>query len=200
MNPCERFEESLSALIDGELEPVELRPTADHLADCDACRTFYQRARALEEALLERASPGAAPAAPEHVWRRIRAERAASPVAGRRPARWAPLVAAGLLLAVGLWATLSRGGPARSAGHVEVIVAGAPERMSEERFVALTTELLQADPRYHRKMLEVMSVVAEPGGGEGRREGRRVRAERNPLREALDESRREGDARRAREL
>jgi anti-sigma factor RsiW len=42
---------------------------------------------------------------------------------------------------------------------VEVVLGGAPGRMTDARFRELTTELLGADHRYHQAMLQVMREV-----------------------------------------
>ena len=42
---------------------------------------------------------------------------------------------------------------------MEIVVGSAPQSMDDERFIELTRELLRADPRYHRTMLEIVSAV-----------------------------------------
>ncbi len=179
MKPCEVFEASLSALIDGELEVPDQLPAVDHLLDCASCRAFYAQARALDDMLVESRSRDADPA-PERLWEAIAAESgvaggSAKAGRGRRWPRWAMQLAATLLLGAGLWwawpaleAPLTEvpvvddiGRVEDDGGPVAVVLEEDRGSMSDERFVELATELLKADRRYHRQMLEVMSVVTE---------------------------------------
>lgn len=101
---------------------------------------------------------------------------------------WLPSLAAALLLAVGLWTAGALGpfgndiakqianrpagdgiggdpvGGGRQAGALEVELEGDRGRMTEDRFVALATEVLRADRRYHLEMLEIMSTVTAATG------------------------------------
>jgi hypothetical protein len=57
--------------------------------------------------------------------------------------------------------------------------AGSPAaRMTDERFVAITRELLGSDPRYLRAMEGVLREVAPPSEGGGNGEDLPVRGER----------------------
>ena len=64
-DPCHDVSEALSVLIDGELDPIELLPVIDHLAECPKCRAFYQQSRAFDdrwsETFGEPAAGGQAP-------------------------------------------------------------------------------------------------------------------------------------------
>jgi hypothetical protein len=51
------------------------------------------------------------------------------------------------------------GQPTASRQPVEVVLGGERGRMTDARFVELTTELLGADRRYHQAMLQVMREV-----------------------------------------
>jgi len=171
MSDCETYEMSISALADGELPAEDLLPTLDHLAECPSCLAFYRDLRALAAALpaaaAERADPLTAPGeAPEEVWRRIEAAAApALPRTGRvRP--WAMRLAAAFLLVVGLWGALAAVrsvlGPA--GAPIEITLGEDRGRMTEQRFVDLTVELLRADSRYHQEMLQVLTAVDERDG------------------------------------
>ena len=166
MSDCETYEMSISALADGELPAEELLPTLDHLAECPSCQAFYRDVRALAAALPAGAAPAPAPAeAPEEVWRRIEAAAPALARTGRaRP--WALRLAAAVLLVAGLWGALAA---ARSVlrppgAPIEVTLGEDRGRMTEQRFVDLTVELLRADSRYHQEMLQVLNTVVERGG------------------------------------
>ena len=176
MKRCELPETSVSALVDGELESTDVVATADHLIDCPSCRDFYRKARALSDLVLEAELPRDLEPAPEAVWRRIESQRARKI---GRPARagwrrWAPRVAAVLLLGVAVWLLTQapRTLRAGSGDVVEVVLEQDPGRMSEARFIEVLKEVLEADRRYHRKMLEVMQAATESWPGhEGAFEG-----------------------------
>ena len=186
MIDCETCETSISALTDGELPAEDLLPAIDHLAECPSCQAFYRDVRALAAALpaggaqtsssvfgrwrpLSRGKEGrwergtGGEVASEEVWRRI--EAAAAPALSR-PGRirpWAMRLAAGLLLVAGLWGALAvlRSAPRPAGAPIEVTLGEDRGRMTEQRFVNLTVELLRADPRYHQEMLQVLTAVIE---------------------------------------
>ena len=165
MSDCETCEMSISALADGELPADELLPTLDHLAACPSCQAFYRDLRALAGALplvtgsSRRLSEPAE--APEAVWHRI--EAAAPELSrSRRPLSWALRLAAVLVLAAGLWGLFSTlRSTLRPDAPIEITLGEDRGRMTEQRFVDLTVELLRADPRYHQEMLQVLTVVLQ---------------------------------------
>jgi len=176
MSHCERFETSLSVMIDGELGAAERLPVVDHLARCAACRRFYRDARALDALVLETASAVPVEAPSRDVWERIEAAGGLRPAARSgsvvsldlRWKIWGAVAAAALLVAVGLsvvslW-SVRRVQPV-AGSSVAVVLGRASGRMSDERFVELATELLRADPSYHDRMREVMNLVTRPSGG-----------------------------------
>ena len=165
MSDCETYEMSISALADGELPAEDLLPTLDHLAECSSCQAFYRDVRALAAALPAGAAPASASGeAPEEVWRRIEEAAPGLSRTGRvRP--WALRLAAAVLLVAGLWGALAA---ARSVLHppgapIEVTLEEDRGRMTEQRFVDLTVELLRADSRYHQEMLLLLTAVVERG-------------------------------------
>lgn len=179
---CDVFETSISALIDGELEAGEQLPVIDHLLECRSCREFYRQARSLGDMVVSSRSQAADPA-PEELWRRIAAEsgigRRMQPAFAarfRRISARAIGIAAAVLLGVGLFRLLpSTGAPPPPAAEeetadsdVDVVLEEDRGAMSDDRFLELTMEILKADRRYHKKMLDVMSVVTamteEPEG------------------------------------
>ncbi len=164
MKSRETMEANLSALFDGELAGSELLETLDALAASPELQRFWSEMRRLQD-LAAPPLPGAgAEPPPEHLWRRI-ARRGRLGKTGRartfRLSSRAWAAAAMLLIGIGLAA----GGVLRlpvlraSDEPVEVTLGEDVGKMTEERFIALTTELLRADRRYHRKMLEVLEAV-----------------------------------------
>lgn len=176
--PCHFQELAISTLVDGELATAELMPTLDHLVRCAACRAFYRRARDLDTAvsqqgltehqhgLAEQSAEEEHEAPPEALWERIAA--ASTPATPRRfEARWLPQIAAALLLAFGLWAVQAYEGPRAESNleGIELVLGEDGGAMTEQRFVALTAEVLRADRRYRELMLAVMRSVDEADSG-----------------------------------
>lgn len=215
---CETIEIHLSALLDGELEPPESLPVVDHLLECSACRSFYRRGRALDELVLESPREEHDTLPPGDVWRRIAAETGLERrgallrfperfvrTVTRSPA-WARSLAALLVVAVGLallglWlrapvpgpngsmASGSENGSENGSGEMVLVELGEDEGdMTDDRFVELAAEILRADRRYHKKMLQVMSVVTEMGPvEEGTSDERQVRVRGQGARVSLGE-------------
>jgi len=169
MSDCERYESLVSSWLDGELERADQIEMTDHLVRCGRCRDFYLAARALSgllaaagaEALAEQPSP--------RLWERIErsSEARASVLRGgwawararRLPIAAFAAAAAALIVLLALpVARLVRpdaGPPSR-----ETIRLGEDGgRMSDARFVELTSEVLRADRRYREAFYEVMRQV-----------------------------------------
>lgn len=150
---CLVVEERLSALLDGELEPAVAAEALEHAFGCPSCRAFFLAAKRLQALAAEsgananpRASVETAPLAPAA--RRVR-----------------PFLRAAALVAIGLgggWMVARL--PAGSAGRTTVTGAAS---MTEQRFVALASELMAADPKYQRTMLQVLRLVPALETGEG---------------------------------
>lgn len=165
MSACERHEIELSALLDGESSPQAAIQAADHLAECAACRKFYRRLRAFQ-AQVDELPAGALRRGqqPQSVRRRSRLDAV--------PARGWPLAAI-LILALGLIA-YSAGGhrdaPPLAALDQPLIIQLEQNKgqMSDLRFVEVTTELLQADRRYHRMMFEILQRLQDRQPPEGK--------------------------------
>ena len=173
MKNCEHCEMLLSTGIDGQLDGKEQVECLDHVVRCDACRSFYLEARALDGLLAAVRTPAAAEPPSPDVWQRIawktrseRKQRRRSPV----PA-WVLQAAAVLVVAIGLSVTMWNGSIATAPDQAEVLL-GQGDEMSEEYFVELTREVLGADPRFHTAMYEIMGQVVRDTTpvGEGSRE------------------------------
>lgn len=168
MSDCETYEMSISALADGELSREDLLPVIDHLAECPSCQVFYRDVRALAAALpageaQRLPEPGEAP---EEVWRRIEMEAAPALSQPGRMRPWAMRLAAAVLLVASLWGAFAAvRSTLRPPGEpIEIALGEDRDRMSEQRFVDLTVELLRADSRYHQEMLQVLTAVTERDG------------------------------------
>ncbi len=172
MNEHEIMEIQVSALIDGELSRSAMLSLVDRLLDEEESRSFYRKARQLDLTLESaRASGGGGIGASGELWQRIEeaarrtapvpAETSAAKAPPRRASRWLLRAAAAALVLVGVWSVGSSMLSPSSERHtiVEIIAGSAPDSMDDERFITLTTELLQADPRYHHAMLEIVGAV-----------------------------------------
>lgn len=168
MSDCETYETSISALADGELPMENLLPTLDHLAECTSCQAFYRDVRALAAALPAHSRKLPLPAAatgeaPEEIWRRIEAAAALTLTRTEQGRPWAMRLAAAVLLVASLWGALAVVRSAqRPAGEpIEITLEDDRGRMTEQRFLDLTVELLRADSRYHQEMLQVLTAVID---------------------------------------
>ena len=171
MNPQDEILLELSALVDGELEREERVKILDRLAMESECRDLYLEIRRMEEVVRSAELPGTLPG---RLWRAVQ-KRVGHPGSVRgsggwswlRPVpvpAWALGVSAVLLLLLLVWGNVStlsepRGPRLQSGVTIRVGLGSDEAGMDDQRFVQLTTELLRADRRYRRKMLEVMQEV-----------------------------------------
>jgi hypothetical protein len=175
---CETYEIELSSFLDGELAPEAAAAAAEHALSCASCAAFFRAARRVQAAAqgLRERDGALDDERAERLWRSVEARAAAPTLAA--PRRGAVLRAAALVaLGLGggyLFALL--GGPAaRAVGlpaatqNVLASVRPAGGEMNEKRFVALADELLSADVRFQRAMLEVLRLVPALESGEGLR-------------------------------
>jgi hypothetical protein len=154
-------ERMISAALDGELGGEELLPLLDGLSSSESARRYYRRARRLQELLepRERANrPHRSAGRAVHP-----GGRRAETRPGSRP--WAALTAifALLLIGVAAWKADSLfpiGGPTElQPVAIELRLGENAGHMSEREFAQMTVELLRADPRYQRKMLDVLRQI-----------------------------------------
>ena len=159
MSSCKHYEILVSAWLDGQLERNEQVECLDHLVRCGACRGFYVEARALDGLVAAVRTPAGAEAPSPEIWKRIEwaARKKTRQPARRRIPGWALRAAAVLVVAVGLSVMLWNGRVVRAPAQAEVLLGQGS--MSEERFVELTREVLQADRRYHSAMYQIMQQV-----------------------------------------
>lgn len=184
MKSCEAYEIELSSLIDGELPPQAAGEALEHAFGCAGCRGFYLAARRLEQAGAGlRSSATEAPAESAASWQEVQdrlASRGGTPGwLPSRALRAAALVALGLgggyvlsgvlrPLPEAASAVPSVASPSTSGAVATASATPAPTAaMDERRFVALADELMRADVRYQRAMLQVLRLVPALETGEG---------------------------------
>jgi len=158
MSCCEQFEMQISAFIDKELSAKETKPLIDHLLTCQSCQLFYQEANSLqnltEDMALATSLAKAPPSPPKRSLVRL-----ALPVG-----RLAWGAAAAIVLALGLTATNIIPDPTGLFGTdvavAQTITLGEDSgKMTDGRFVELTTELLKADQNYQHMMYQLLDQV-----------------------------------------
>jgi anti-sigma factor RsiW len=189
MKSCEEYEIELSSLVDGELPPQAAGEALEHAFGCAGCRGFYLAARRLEKAGSGlRRNAIDAEAGGEAGWQGVQQRLAERPGVLRwlpsRALRAAALVALGLgggYLLSGVLRPLpgtATGATTASAPAGSGVVSAATSTaapaptgaMDEHRFVALADELMRADVRYQRAMLQVLRLVPALETGEGLQE------------------------------
>ena len=194
----EQYEADLSAIVDGELDGEPLRQAIDALVRDADLRQFWAESRTMQHSLHAGEGDLAGVTPHSELWNAI--EEKVKPRAkifslNHAPVRaWA--AAATILLAVGLSVSgfLKVDVPFFHTQQTTVELASDRGSMTEDRFLQLTTELLKADPRYQRKMLEVMEVVNQQaygfrtGEGADRRESIQNSDSRRPALETQNAS------------
>ena len=95
MNPCEPYEDLLSAQLDGELTARDQADLTAHLETCPHCRKYARDLQALHASLLTMAADP-----PDWMTDSILEEVKASPNPAKKARRWAPLACAAVLALV----------------------------------------------------------------------------------------------------
>lgn len=171
MNNPEMMEIQVSALIDGELARSAMLNVIDTLLEDEQCRRFYRQAREIDLALESTRPRGETRGASTELWDRIEAaarkggSAAEGTPAAQRFSRhpwWLFRAAAAVLVLAGVVAI---GGFMLSPSNgdlqvIDIVANRSTQVMDDERFIELTAEILQADPRYHRAMLDIVEAVS----------------------------------------
>ncbi|MGM9578179.1 MAG: zf-HC2 domain-containing protein [Evtepia sp.] len=123
MNPCEHWEELLSARLDGPLTQEEARQLEDHLAACPRCRQYARELEETQKALQAWAAEPP-PAVAEAILDAVRK----APRPAKRPRRaWMSLAAAAVLALV-IWGAVQLPG----AGETTESAAAADSAVMEQ--------------------------------------------------------------------
>lgn len=158
MTQCSDYEVGLSAFFDGESDPATALELLEHVASCQSCATFVRDMKMVQET-LDRAyvTPQPEPLAVLPIKRRRHSIRVT---------RWAWGLAAAVVVAVGLSYGIRAALPSGVAGaqrdrHVVIRLEEDRGAMTDERFIAIVTELLRADRKYQYQMYAVLDAVSE---------------------------------------
>ena len=160
MRHCSDYEIELSALIDGESNPAMALKLVEHVASCSSCSTFVRELRSTQ-AFVD--SLQVMPDSEPEPVATVPIEGQHQRVLWMRP-QWAVGLAALLIVTVSLCFGTNIGAPGGLTndmrdGELVIRLEENKGRMSEERFVALVSELLQADRRYQNEMYVVLDEI-----------------------------------------
>jgi hypothetical protein len=170
MRNCSDYEIELSALLDGESNPSMAVQLVEHVATCESCSSFVRElssTQAIIEGLHVDTQPETGPAAVQSIETKRRRVLGLSP-------QWAIGMAAALLLTVSIWFGAGVGTQTGFTNDIrdgELVIRLEEDkgRMSEERFVAMVSELLRADRRYQNEMYVVLDEITQSrSSGESR--------------------------------
>jgi hypothetical protein len=101
------------------------------------------------------------------VWKRIEwvTAKERRQATRRRIPAWALQAAAVVVVAIGLSVLMWNGGGVAQRPEQAEIALGGGTDMTDTRFVELTREVLEADPRYHSALYEIMGQVVHDTAG-----------------------------------
>jgi hypothetical protein len=162
MNRCSDYEIEISALLDGESDPAMALTLVEHIAECAACSTFVRELRATQKMID---SVPTIPDTESHAGEVVALATRKTRVLGLKP-QWALGIAALLLITVSVLFSNGVGTTARLTndirdGELVIRLEENKGRMSEERFVAMVSELLRADRRFQNEMYVVLDEITQ---------------------------------------
>lgn len=158
MKQCEDYEIEISALLDGESDPKMALHLVQHVASCSSCSAFVREMESTQAAIDSiQLVPDPEPVV--ELQQRRRLHLSVVP-------RWAWGLAAGWIVAVGVWFGTAATPARRMAndfrdGELVIHLEADKGRMTDERFVALMSELLRADRRYQSQMYTVLDGIRQ---------------------------------------
>ena len=106
MGACEHYEELISALIDGVLDPADRPALMEHMAECPACQAYFDDQIAMHDAMDRselQAPEGFSQAVLEQVRRTPQKRAASKAIPLYRWRRWGALAACCAVVALGIW-------------------------------------------------------------------------------------------------
>ena len=171
MKNCNDYEIELSALLDGESSPAMALRLVDHVASCSGCSEFVRGLRSTQSLIDSLQLESESVPGEEAVGTIVPRQKH---FLGLRP-QWAIGLAALLIVSVSIWFGTDVGTPNSLTndirdGELNIRLEEHKGRMSDERFFALVSELLQADRRYQNEMYVVLDEIRIGGeSGESRR-------------------------------
>ena len=161
MKSCEEYQMEISAMLDGELRGYDLADTVKHIAGCQTCMAVFSDFQNLQEKVDAEIAPTQIPVG---VWKRISKEI-------RHPqnkttfipfrSRFTKIIGIAAVLAISFLAGYLARRPAYPIikNNEPIVLASEQGQMNNQQFIALTRELLTADPEYHRKMYFILHTL-----------------------------------------
>lgn len=162
MTFCDDYEIELSALLDGESNAAMALKLVEHVASCSACSTFVRELRSTQACVD---SLRMVPESELESKATLPVDRKSTRMLRLRP-QWAIGLAALLIITVSFWFGTDIGVPSGFTndlrdGELVIRLGEDKGRMSNERFVALVSELLRADRRYQNEMYMVLDEITQ---------------------------------------
>jgi negative regulator of sigma E activity len=182
MHACDEYQMKVSAMMDGELPAEEIEGTVRHLAACEECMQEFKVFQKLQHRVnRELAQPSVSPQAWEAIRRRATEAPKTIFIPFKSPAVRIAAMAAAVILCFGLGYLMNQPSTILQDPNAPIVLASQPGQMTDDKFLALTRELLTADPEYHQKMYMILSTL--------NREDRRWPQETLPTDEAASSAR-----------
>lgn len=162
MTHCNDYEIELSALLDGESNPAMALKLVEHVATCSSCSTFVRDLRSTQ-AFVDGLQ--LVPDSEPEPMATLPVDRKSTRRLRLKP-QWAIGLAALLIITVSFWFGTDIGVPGGFTndlrdGELVIRLEEDKGRMSNERFVALVSELLRADRRYQNQMYLVLDEITQ---------------------------------------
>ncbi len=165
MKNCEEHQMDASAMLDGELEVSAIADTVGHLAKCETCLAVFNAFKSLQHNIDTVVKK---PEVPGEIWKAVEKERPKEKKPLVIPFKIAALkiVAAAAVLIMMFTLGYNFHRPATEQfvdQNTPIVLASDRGNMTDERFRALTREILSADPDYVRKMYIILHTLEFEG-------------------------------------
>ena len=157
---CEYYQMNISAMLDGELSGSELAETVEHLSQCENCRKEMEMFRKMQEKVD---SDYVDEAVPRNVWKNIeritKAEK--KPVVVEFKDNVYKIIAAAAVLIIIFGAGYFFGRPGTvlmqdGRSLINLASQTQQQQMSDDQFIDMTRQLMNADPRYQVRMYMIL--------------------------------------------
>ena len=161
LRSCEEYQANASAMMDGELHGEELTETVKHLAKCQTCMEELRKFQVLQDRLNAELTE---PDVPADVWPKISIQSAPKQKAMPIPLgkKVAKIISIAAVIAIAFLSGYFVHHPSTTPvfnPDEPIVLASNPGQMDDAHFLALTRELLSADPVYHQKMYFILHTL-----------------------------------------
>ena len=162
---CEHYQINISAMLDGELKGSELTDTVKHLTECNDCKKEMEIFQKMQSKVDEEF---ALQEVPRNAWKNIERitqadSRKPAIIDFKRSIFKYIAAAASIIVVFGLGYFFGAPGSIMSSNNEPLInltsYEGGESNMSEDKFLKLTRELLNSEPKYQMKMYLVLHTI-----------------------------------------